>query len=76
MTLDISQYIRLKLYVTFCSRNNFFKSLIAGEHVVRERAAETEEGEQDDVGAEEQAGRRGRRRLRRRRQGQGRRQAR
>jgi hypothetical protein len=31
--------------------------MLAGEHLVRERPTTPQEGEQDDVGAEEQAGR-------------------
>jgi len=47
----------------------------AGQHVVRQRPEAAEEGEQDDVGAQEQDGRRRRRRrrvVRLRGQGQGR----
>lgn len=41
--------------------NNHEDDADAGFHVVREREEEAEEGEQDDVGAEEQDGRRRRR---------------
>jgi hypothetical protein len=43
--------------------------MLAGEHLVRERPTTPQEGEQDDVGAEEQTGRRRRGRVGRRRQG-------
>ena len=33
------------------------KNVSVGEHLVRQRPATAEEGEQDDVGAQEQAGR-------------------
>ena len=56
---------------------HYFSFYLPGEHLVRERPPPPEEGEQDDLGAQEQAGRRGRGGVGRRRKGpQGRRQAR
>lgn len=46
----------------------WFPLSVTGQYVVREREETAEEGEQDDVGAQEQARRRGRRRVGRRRQ--------